>query len=78
MTVNKNAIPFDPNPPRITSGIRVGTPAITTRGLDTEHMSEVALYMIEAMKSGGDEKTLAAIAAKVKVLCDRFPVYSGL
>jgi glycine hydroxymethyltransferase len=78
MTVNKNAIPFDPNPPRITSGMRVGTPAITTRGLETEHMSEVAGYMIEAMKSGGDEKTLASIAVKVKVLCDRFPVYPGL
>ncbi|MCD6343269.1 MAG: serine hydroxymethyltransferase [Spirochaetaceae bacterium] len=78
MTVNKNAIPFDPKPPRISSGIRVGTPAITSRGLKTGEMSEVAGYMIDALKSGGDEGKLKSIAEKVKTLCDRFPVYPGL
>ncbi len=78
MTVNKNAIPFDPKPPRISSGIRVGTPAITSRGLQTEQMGEVAGYMVDALKSGGDEKILKSIAEKVKVLCERFPVYPGL
>ena len=78
MTVNKNAIPFDPKPPRITSGIRVGTPAITSRGLKTREMSEVAGYMIDALKSGGDEGKLKSIAEKVKNLCDRFPIYPGL
>ncbi len=78
MTVNKNAIPFDPKPPRISSGIRVGTPAITSRGLPAEQMSEVAGYMIDALKTGGDEKKLKSIADKVKILCDRFPVYPGL
>ena len=78
MTVNKNAIPFDPQPPRITSGIRVGTPAITSRGLGESDMSEVATYMIEALKTGGDESQLKAIAVEVKKLCDRYPVYPGL
>ena len=78
MTVNKNAIPFDPLPPRITSGIRVGTPAITTRGLVESDMPEVAGYMIEALKTGGDVTALESIAEKVKKLCDRYPVYPGL
>jgi len=78
MTVNKNAIPFDPRPPRISSGIRVGTPAITSRGLKTSEMSEVAGYMIDALKSGGNDGKLKSIAEKVKTLCDRFPVYPGL
>jgi len=78
MTVNKNAIPFDPKPPRISSGIRVGTPAITSRGLKSPEMSDVAGYMIDALKSGGDEAKLKSIAEKVKTLCDRFPVYPGL
>ena len=78
MTVNKNAIPFDPQPPRITSGIRVGTPALTSRGLGEAEMAEVAAYMIQALKTGGDETALKGIAAQVKNLCDKFPVYPGL
>ncbi len=78
MTVNKNAIPFDPKPPRISSGIRVGTPAITSRGLKSGEMSVVAGYMIDALKSGGNEEKLKSIAEKVQTLCGRFPVYPGL
>ncbi len=78
MTVNKNAIPFDSQPPRITSGVRVGTPAVTTRGLVEADMAEVASYMIDALKSGGDQARLKVIASKVKSLCDRYPVYPGL
>ncbi|MCG8452582.1 MAG: serine hydroxymethyltransferase [Spirochaetales bacterium] len=78
MTVNKNAIPFDPNPPRISSGVRVGTPAVTSRGMGVDQMPEIASYMIEALKSGGDEARLNSIAGKVKALCDRFPLYPGL
>lgn len=78
MTVNKNAIPFDPKPPRISSGVRVGTPAITSRGLGEPQMSEVAGYMIDALKTGGDETKLKSIAEKVKILCDRYPLYPGL
>ncbi len=78
ITVNKNAIPFDPQPPRISSGIRVGTPAVTSRGMGEAQMPLIAGYMIEALKSGGDEKKLASISAQVKKLCDEFPLYPGL
>jgi glycine hydroxymethyltransferase len=75
ITVNKNAIPFDPKPPRITSGIRVGTPALTSRGMGAEEMKEVAAYIIEVLKSGGEESKLKSIAEKVKKLCNNFPIY---
>ncbi len=78
ITVNKNAIPFDPKPPSISSGVRVGTPAITSRGFGADQMSEVAGYMVEALKTGGDEGKLKSIAGKVKNLCERFPLYPGL
>lgn len=75
ITVNKNMIPYDPKPPGITSGIRVGTAAITSRGLGEVHMPEVASYIAEALKSNGDEVKLGVLAGKVKELCNRFPVY---
>ncbi|KGM42935.1 Serine hydroxymethyltransferase [Olavius algarvensis spirochete endosymbiont] len=75
ITVNKNMIPYDPKPPGITSGIRVGTAAITSRGLGEAHMPEVASYIAEALKSNGDEVKLGVLAGKVKELCNRFPVY---
>ncbi len=78
MTVNKNAIPFDPLPPRITSGIRIGTPAVTTRGLGEAEMEYIAEYMIEALKTGGNEKQLKNIAVKVKTLCSCFPIYPNM
>ena len=78
ITVNKNAIPFDPLPPRISSGVRVGTPALTSRGLGEKEMGEVATYMIDALRTGGDETALSAIAEKVKSLCKRFPLYPWL
>lgn len=75
MTVNKNAIPFDPEPPRITSGIRVGTPAVTSRGMGEKEMGQIAAHMVETLKSGGNEAKLTAIAGEVKKLCDQFPLY---
>ena len=78
ITVNKNVIPYDPKPPSITSGIRVGTAAITSRGLGETHMSEVATYIVEALKSNGEEVRLGMIAGKVKELCNRFPVYQEI
>jgi len=77
ITVNKNAIPYDSKPPSVASGIRVGTAAITSRGLGEAHMPEVASYVVEALKSNGDEDKLGMIAGKVKDLCDHFPVYQG-
>ncbi len=78
MTVNKNAIPFDPLPPRITSGIRIGTPAVTTRGMGAAEMEQIAAWIIRALKSGGEEKVLKATADEVKSFCARFPVYPNI
>lgn len=73
ITVNKNAIPFDPEGPMVTSGIRLGTPAITTRGFDTEAMREI-VEVIDATLSGTKEK--CQIKQQVRDLCKRFPLYS--
>ncbi len=73
ITVNKNAIPFDPEKPGVTSGIRVGTPAVTTRGLKEEDMKEIAELMyltIAQFETKQDE-----IKERVKVLCDKYPLY---
>jgi len=78
MTANKNAIPFDTRPPRVASGVRIGTPAITSRGMGILEMEFVAEYMIEALKSEGNRTKLKGIAQKVKSLCDRFPIYSRI
>jgi glycine hydroxymethyltransferase len=75
LTVNKNAIPFDPLPPKITSGVRVGTPAITTRGLKEKDVEEVARYMCEALKNPENEKLHASIREKVREICKKFPFY---
>ena len=78
ITVNKNAIPFDPKPPMVSSGIRVGTPAVTSRGMGRDEMSLIAEYMTAALKSQGDESKLKAVCDQVKKLCDRFPIYPEL
>ena len=74
ITVNKNAIPFDPQPPNIASGIRVGTPATTTRGFGTEEMRDVGRLTISAIEQRGDDQALAGVAAEVREICSRFPV----
>ena len=73
--VNKNAIPFDTRPPKITSGIRIGTPAITTRGLKEKEVEEVAHYMCEVLKDPKNEKIRKDIREKIKEICIRFPFY---
>ncbi|AGL03841.1 serine hydroxymethyltransferase [Desulfoscipio gibsoniae] len=75
VTVNKNAIPFDPQPPMTTSGIRVGTPAVTTRGLKEAEMAEVAEIIHLALSFGGDEGRRAQAGAMAADLCRRFPLY---
>ncbi|MCX5785023.1 MAG: serine hydroxymethyltransferase [Elusimicrobia bacterium] len=75
ITVNKNTIPYDPQPPMVTSGIRIGTPAITTRGMKDRDMAVVAGYIDEAITNKGSDKALKGIAEKVKELCDKFPIY---
>ncbi len=78
ITCNKNAIPFDPTPPKITSGIRVGTPACTTRGFGETEMILVGNAIgdvIDALQNGTQEKVIAAMAQKMIALCHKFPIY---
>ncbi len=76
ITVNKNAVPNDPQSPFVTSGIRVGTPAPTTRGFKEAEMIEIANMMCDVMENMEDESVIAAVREKVSNLCARFPVYS--
>ncbi len=75
ITVNKNAVPNDPESPFVTSGIRVGTPAPTSRGFKEDQMREIAELMCDVMENMEDESVLSAVREKVSVLCQRFPVY---
>ena len=75
ITVNKNAIPFDKNPPMVASGIRVGTPAATTRGMGEPEMDLVAGLIARAVATPDDERALASIKKEVEALCERFPLY---
>ncbi|SDS97174.1 serine hydroxymethyltransferase [Brevibacterium siliguriense] len=75
ITVNRNAVPFDPRPPMVTSGLRIGTPALATRGFGDEEFTVVADVIAEALKPGAD---VEALAARVKKLSDDFPLYEGL
>ncbi|WP_262965940.1 serine hydroxymethyltransferase [Methylobacter psychrophilus] len=76
ITVNKNAVPNDPQSPFVTSGIRVGTPAPTTRGFKEPEMIEIANMMCDVMENIDDEDVSAVVREKVSNLCARFPVYS--
>jgi len=75
ITCNKNMVPKDKRSPFVTSGIRIGTPAITTRGLKEEHMKMLATWMIDALKNPEDETVLARVRSEVQALCKDFPVY---
>jgi glycine hydroxymethyltransferase len=76
ITVNKNTVPFDTRKPFVTSGVRIGTPAITTRGMGQSEMKIIAGFIDKAIKSLDDDAKLAGIAVEVKKLCDKFPLYS--
>jgi glycine hydroxymethyltransferase len=75
ITVNKNAIPFDQNPPMVASGIRVGTPAVTTRGMREAEMDQIGDLIARVLASPDDERTLAAVKSEVERLCRNFPLY---
>jgi glycine hydroxymethyltransferase len=78
ITVNKNAIPYDTNPPMKPSGIRIGTPALTTRGMKEAEMRTIAGWIAEALEHRSDEGKLAKIRGQVGELADRFPLYGWL
>ena len=75
ITVNRNAVPFDPRPPRVTSGLRIGTTALATRGFGAKEFTEVADIIATALKGGAD---VDALRARVRTLTDSFPLYPGL
>jgi glycine hydroxymethyltransferase len=75
ITVNKNAVPFDTRSPFVTSGIRIGTPAVTSRGMKQEEMGQIGEFIVRALQHVGDEQALQSIAGEVGELCKKFPVY---
>jgi glycine hydroxymethyltransferase len=78
ITVNKNTIPYDPNPPLVASGIRIGTPAVTTRGLGEPEMDAVGDWIAEVLAAPEDAAVHAGVRARVRELCERFPLYDPL
>ncbi len=78
ITVNKNLIPYDPEPPAVTSGIRVGTPAVTTRGMKAKDMETIADLIDRAVVNRSDEKALAKVRAGVEELVKKYPIYEKL
>lgn len=78
VTCNKNAIPFDPKPPAVTSGIRLGTPALTTRGMKEDEMKAVGNMILDVFKSPEDQEHLQKIRQRVTELTAQFPIYTGI
>ena len=74
LVVNKNAIPFDPEPPMVTSGVRIGTPALTSRQLNVTDMEQVAGYILEALRAHADESKLSKLGTEVAGFASKFPV----
>jgi glycine hydroxymethyltransferase len=76
VTVNKNAVPNDPRPPFVTSGLRIGTPAITTRGFGVEESRQVGALIADVLEAIGDAAAIRRAREAVLSLCRRFPVYA--
>jgi glycine hydroxymethyltransferase len=77
LTVNKNAVPNDPRPPMVTSGIRIGTPAATTRGFKEAEVTQVADLIADVLDAEGSAEAVARVREQVTALCRRFPVYES-
>lgn len=75
ITVNKNAVPNDPKSPFVTSGVRIGTPAVTTRGFGEAEVKELAGWICDVLDSRGDEKVIGEVREKVQAICAKHPVY---
>ena len=76
IVVNKNTIPFEKRSPFITSGLRIGTPALTTRGMKEREMKQIAKWIGKVLRDIKEEKAINEIKGEVKKLCDRFPLYA--
>jgi len=74
ISVNRNTIPFDPKPPRITSGIRLGTPAVTTRGFGKEEMKHIASFIVKVLSPSGNKRAQEQVRQEIQEMCQRFPV----
>jgi glycine hydroxymethyltransferase len=75
ITLNKNTIPDDPRSPFVTSGLRIGTPSVTTQGMEEAQMADVASYIARALRDRDNASALAAIKSEVATLCAQFPAY---
>ena len=78
ITTNKNTIPFDPQPPSVASGLRLGTPAVTTRGMAESEMDQISEFIVEALRAPDDDASLKKIYRKVENFCQNFPLYPEL
>jgi glycine hydroxymethyltransferase len=78
ITVNRNAVPFDPRPPMVSSGLRIGTPALATRGFDAAGFTEVAEIIAAALAGSGDEVEIAELRGRVEALAAKYPLYPSL
>lgn len=78
IAANKNAIPFDPETPAVTSGLRLGTPALTSRGLVESDMDQVAEFIVDVLRNLEDDGHIKKIRRKVESFCQKFPLYPEL
>jgi glycine hydroxymethyltransferase len=78
VTVNRNAVPFDPRPPMVTSGLRIGTPALATRGLQDADFAEIGSILAAALEPGDFEPRQAELAERAAAIAERYPLYAGL